>query len=411
MQLDYSRTGEGGKEQEEKLREVEKILLKDERTPWLHVHSAYDEMPLTLEAFRVLAHLSRKAANDNGKAFPSYATIGETCFRGSYPNSSSDTLRRKAMKAVKELVGYGLIRKETIYRKNSSETLGNTYVLAHTSEWKLQPQESESQRKCQGTRDGGAGGAPGEGGGAGGAPGGAPQASGGAGGAPKVNPGEVNPGEVNPKIRRDRGTGQAQGSEPVHPVEEETTSLPSEKDETGTTADQPVSESDSSAAAPPPKKAAPKAAAIYARIKDLPRFERFWAWYSKDFCSVTSHNGGSKSEAGAAWLHLEQTDYLGVGVEGFNQGVKIQIKKRPLDGVGIQHACRFLSGGGKGEPDWLVDYQESIASEHVSPKAFLSDLAGTDPHTPDDLEARKARRQAEILAQARAEADRMLGVA
>ncbi|MCC5603373.1 helix-turn-helix domain-containing protein [Nostoc favosum] len=49
-----------------------------------------------MEAFRVYSHLCRRAGCDNN-AFPSYKSIGEACFRGSFPGSSTETLRQKAI--------------------------------------------------------------------------------------------------------------------------------------------------------------------------------------------------------------------------------------------------------------------------------------------------------------------------
>ena len=186
---------------------VEKILVKDERTPWFSIHSAYDEMPLTLEAFRVLGHLSRRAANEQGKAYPSYATIGEKCFRASYPKSTPATLRRKAIKAIKELEGFGLIRKE-IRPKEDGNHATNVYVLTHSSDWNIDFDDSPNQRNCKGFREkgGSAGGTlPGDegtpgGGSAGQTLGSADGTLGRVHGTPKGIPLEVNPLEVNPSI-------------------------------------------------------------------------------------------------------------------------------------------------------------------------------------------------------------------
>ncbi|MDZ8070419.1 MAG: hypothetical protein RMY64_33230 [Nostoc sp. DedQUE08] len=62
----------------------------------IYMDSKLDDLPLTMEAYRVYCHLCRRAGCDNN-AFPSYKSIGEFCFRGSFPNSPTDTLRRKAI--------------------------------------------------------------------------------------------------------------------------------------------------------------------------------------------------------------------------------------------------------------------------------------------------------------------------
>jgi hypothetical protein len=124
------------------------------------------------------------------------------------------------------------------------------------------------------------------------------------------------------------------------------------------------------------KKPRPKAEQIYAAIANLEMFEKFWVWYKDDFCSVTTHHGGHKVEAGEAWLKLEETNFFGVGPDGFRKGVAIQRKNRDPRGVGIMHACRFLAGGEKGEPDWLVGYREINGGSKYSAKDFLSGSDG-----------------------------------
>ena len=134
---------------------IEILKLKDDRTPWLNVHSAYDEMPLSLEAFRVLCHLSRRSNGDKGSAWPSYNSIGECCFRASYPKSKPETLRRKAINAVNELIGFGLIRKQTRYKNEGTvfaEAETNEYILTHSTEWNIHYEGSKNTRSCQGTR-------------------------------------------------------------------------------------------------------------------------------------------------------------------------------------------------------------------------------------------------------------------
>lgn len=115
---------------------VSEIILRDERTPWLNIHSAYDEMPLTIEAFRVLCHFARRANNETKETKTTYKNIGEVCFKATYPNSAPNTLRRRAIKAVSELEGFGLVRKEPWYT-DGGDLLGNIFILTHTTSWKL----------------------------------------------------------------------------------------------------------------------------------------------------------------------------------------------------------------------------------------------------------------------------------
>ncbi len=97
------------------------------------IHSELDDLGLSLQAFRVYAHLARRRNARTGTAWPSYATIGETCFRPNFPKASQTTLRRKAMAAVKELVGRGLV---TVHQRKA-EHGGFT-----SSEFRLTPRSA-----------------------------------------------------------------------------------------------------------------------------------------------------------------------------------------------------------------------------------------------------------------------------
>ena len=82
-------------------------------------------------------HLARRSGKDN-KAWPSYTSIGEHCFRHTYPKVQSASLRRKAIRAVAELEKVGVIR---IQRRTASEPGGpgnksNVYKILPLAEWK-----------------------------------------------------------------------------------------------------------------------------------------------------------------------------------------------------------------------------------------------------------------------------------
>lgn len=99
----------------------------------IFIHSDLDDLPLSLEAFRVYAHLARRAGRNN-QAWPSYNSIGEACFRKSYPKASRETLRRKAIAAVKELTTTGLIiRLASCNEKGQHAT--NHYCLTSRRVW------------------------------------------------------------------------------------------------------------------------------------------------------------------------------------------------------------------------------------------------------------------------------------
>lgn len=96
------------------------------------VRSEVDELGLSLEAFRVYGHLARRMGN-NETAWPSYASMGEACFRGSLPDAKPESLRRKAMRAVRELQKLGLIKVTS--NKRGKMNRPNDYVVVKLSEW------------------------------------------------------------------------------------------------------------------------------------------------------------------------------------------------------------------------------------------------------------------------------------
>jgi hypothetical protein len=98
----------------------------------IYMDSKLDDLPLTMEAYRVYCHLCRRAGCDNN-AFPSYKSIGEACFRGSFPNSPTDSLRRKAIAAVNELIAWNLIHKTS--RSFDGLQTSNHYSLTDMEDW------------------------------------------------------------------------------------------------------------------------------------------------------------------------------------------------------------------------------------------------------------------------------------
>ena len=108
----------------------------------IYIDSKLDDLPLTMEAFRVYSHLCRRAGCDNN-AFPSYKSIGEACFRGSFPASSTETLRQKAIAAVSELVSWNLITK-TLKTKSNGSVSSNLYQLTDIDDWFISPTKQSS---------------------------------------------------------------------------------------------------------------------------------------------------------------------------------------------------------------------------------------------------------------------------
>ena len=108
----------------------------------IYIDSKLDDLPLTMEAFRVYSHLCRRAGCDNN-AFPSYRSIGESCFRGSFPNSPTDTLRRKAISAVNELICWNLVTKTS--RENDGLQTSNAVASFEKSEQSNKPKQPKFQ--------------------------------------------------------------------------------------------------------------------------------------------------------------------------------------------------------------------------------------------------------------------------
>lgn len=112
----------------------DQLHVDDDRKMPIFIHSEVDKFPLTLEEFRVYAHLARIAGKKEFHA--SYASIAKACFRASYPTAKDDTLRRKAITAVEKLEQYGLIRKKVEKDVCTGVHKRNRYSLTDTDEWK-----------------------------------------------------------------------------------------------------------------------------------------------------------------------------------------------------------------------------------------------------------------------------------
>ncbi|WP_179070082.1 hypothetical protein [Nostoc sp. C052] len=186
----------------------------------IYIDSKLDDLPLTMEAFRVYSHLCRRAGCDNN-AFPSYKSIGEACFRGSFPASSTETLRQKAIAAVSELVSWNLITKTPKTKSNGSVS-SNLYQLTDIDDWFISPTKQSSL--IRGKNSGSSGGILGVVlGGYQGSNGGIPgvvvgEDQGSSGGIPKVYPVKDYPIEVHPL--KDAPLASPLASPPAPPTQE-----------------------------------------------------------------------------------------------------------------------------------------------------------------------------------------------
>ena len=173
----------------------------------IYMDSKLDDLPLTMEAYRVYCHLCRRAGCDNN-AFPSYKSIGEACFRGSFPNSPFLSLRRKAIAAVNELISWNLVSKTS--RIFDGLQTSNHYSLTDMEDWFTSPKSPSTLIRGSKPSGGALGTSPSAGGTLGGVPLEHPGSAGGTlevvplehpgsvGGTPKDYPIEDYPIEVHP---------------------------------------------------------------------------------------------------------------------------------------------------------------------------------------------------------------------
>ena len=99
------------------------------------VHSTVDETEMTANAFRVYGHLVRRAGS-NGRCFPCYQSIGDTCFRKQYAKPA--TRKTLAMRAVKELEELRLLsktRRGSDGKASDRPSKSNDYRITPTGEW------------------------------------------------------------------------------------------------------------------------------------------------------------------------------------------------------------------------------------------------------------------------------------
>jgi hypothetical protein len=112
--------------------------LIDRRDLPIFIHSAVDDLGLTARAFRVYAHLARRA-DKSGAAWPTYAEMGRVCFAAEFETAgrpiNEATTRRWAIDAISELETRGLVRKFKRLTDAGDQT-SNGYELTPQSEWR-----------------------------------------------------------------------------------------------------------------------------------------------------------------------------------------------------------------------------------------------------------------------------------
>lgn len=118
----------------------------------IFVHSELDDLPISADAFRVYAHLARRRNKGAKVAWPSYASMGQKCFGSE--GIKPDSMRRRVIRAINELTGFGLIRVQQRARSDGGNTT-NHFHLTPRSEWNLpgrggDPQSPPSDLKSPG---------------------------------------------------------------------------------------------------------------------------------------------------------------------------------------------------------------------------------------------------------------------
>jgi hypothetical protein len=103
--------------------------LQDRRDLPVFIHSELDDLPLSPNAFRLYCHLARRAGT--GTAWPSYQSMGDKCYA---TLAESGGRRNLAIKAMKELVDLGLIKKE-LRQDEIKGNKSNVYYLTPRSQW------------------------------------------------------------------------------------------------------------------------------------------------------------------------------------------------------------------------------------------------------------------------------------
>jgi hypothetical protein len=124
------------------------IDFQDIRKPAsMWVNWELDEQGLSLIAYRAYGHILRRAGG-KGHAWPSYQSIGDTCF--SADSNSPRTRRDWAIKAIKELCDRQLLRKALRVSDDQKRLQSNLYQITDKDDW-LTPSRSTTTTPSRST--------------------------------------------------------------------------------------------------------------------------------------------------------------------------------------------------------------------------------------------------------------------
>jgi hypothetical protein len=124
------------------------IDFQDVRKPAsMWVNWELDDQGLSLIAYRAYGHILRRAGG-KGHAWPSYQSIGDTCF--SADSNSPRTRRDWAIKAIKELCDRQLLRKALRVSDDQKRLQSNLYQITDKDDW-LTPSRSTTTTPSRST--------------------------------------------------------------------------------------------------------------------------------------------------------------------------------------------------------------------------------------------------------------------
>lgn len=124
----------------------------DRPTGMPRIHHRLHQAGLPLETYRTFCYLAYEAkliiGKDGQRRWAAICSLNEIAegFRGSYPNSQIEVLRRKASDSIKDLEARGMLLKEQ-RSEPGKPTLSNIYYILPVENWKLVAENSFNVRR------------------------------------------------------------------------------------------------------------------------------------------------------------------------------------------------------------------------------------------------------------------------
>jgi len=127
------------------------VPLLDNRQLPMQLDYELDDVPLSVWAARLYQHLVRVHGKD-GCIMPSYLSMGEKCYRATLgPKAAPESLRRKAILAMNELIAAGLVVKKHRGKPGTfrSDSDTNAYRLLDKGQWLAQGQQQMARLRAE----------------------------------------------------------------------------------------------------------------------------------------------------------------------------------------------------------------------------------------------------------------------